>query len=499
MIALPGRPRPASSHLPPAGPAAETMAVKLSVIVPVYNERSLVRDLLARVLAVEDPCLAELEVVVVDDGSTDGTREVLRQLATEEPRLRYLEHTHNQGKGAAVRTGIAAATGDLTLFQDADLEYDPRDYPRLIRPFLEDGADVVYGSRFLAADRRRVLHYRHARINRFLTGMSNFFTDLDLTDMETCYKVFRTELLKSLPLRSNDFSLEPEITAKIAKRGFRIFEVPISYLGRTHLEGKKIGWWDGLKAVATMFRFWLVDDAYAPDEYGSHILTSLEKARRFNRWMADEVRPHVGARVLEIGAGIGNITVWLLPRDRWMASDINPNYIHYLQNLTTAKPYLEVAKVDVERSDEFIALRGRFDTVICLNVLEHVGDPLQALRNMRSALAPGGRLVLYVPHGQRLYSTLDEVLGHRCRYDRAMLERELAATGFELVHGRFFNRAAVPGWWWNGKVLRRRSFSRLQLKLFDLAVPLLRLVDRFLPWNGLGLVAVARRVEQPAP
>ncbi len=473
--------------------------MKLSVIVPVYNERYLVRDLLARVLAVADPAIAELEVVVVDDGSTDGTREILRELAAREPRLRYLEHERNRGKGAAIRTGIAAATGDVTLFQDADLEYDPRDYPRLVRPILEDGADVVYGSRFLAGGRRRVLRYRHARINRFLTWVSNLLTDLDLSDMETCYKVFRTELLKSIPLRSNDFALEPEITAKIAKRGFRIFEVPVSYLGRNHLEGKKIGWRDGIKALATMIRFWLVDDVYAPDQYGSHILTSLEKARRFNRWMSDEVRPHVGARVLEIGAGIGNITVWLLPRDSWMASDINPNYLHYLQNLTAAKPYLEVARVDVERAGDFTALAGRFDTVLCLNVLEHVADPLQALRNMRSALEPGGKLVLYVPHGRGLYSSLDEVLGHRCRYDRAMLARELADAGFALVEQRFFNRAAVPGWWWNGRILKRRSFSRVQLKLFDLAVPVLRLVDRLLPWNGLGLVAIARRVEEATP
>ena len=149
----------------------------------------------------------------------------------------------------------------------------------------------------------------------------------------------------------------------------------------------------------------------------------------------------------------------------------------------------------MERAEDFAALHGRFDTVICLNVLEHVGDPLPALRNMRSALAPGGKLVLYVPGGQHLYSSLDEVLGHRCRYDPAMLERELAATGFEVVETHFFNRAAVPGWWWNGKVLRRRTFSRLQLKVFDLAVPMLRLLDRLLPWKGLGLVAIARRVE----
>ncbi len=473
-------------------------AVKLSVVVPVYNERYLVRELLRRVLAVEDPSLAALEVLVVDDGSTDGTRQVLRELAAAEPRLRYFEHARNQGKGSAIRTGIAAATGDVILFQDADLEYDPRDYPRLVRPILEDGADVVYGSRFLAGDRRRVLQFRHSRINRILTWLSNLLTNLDLTDMETCYKVFRAELLKSIPLRSDDFGLEPEITAKIAKRGFRIFEVPVSYLGRAQSEGKKIGWRDGFKALGTMLRFWLVDDVYAPDEYGSHILTSLEKARHFNRWMADEVRPHIGNRVLEIGAGIGNITVWLLPRDLWMASDINPNYLHYLRNLAAAKPYLAVQKADLGNAGDFAAWSGRFDTVLCLNVLEHVEDPLQALRNMRSTLAPGGSLVLYVPQGQGLYSSLDEVLGHRCRYDLAMLQRELAATGLELVSWRHFNRAAIVGWWWNGKVLRRRSFSRVQLKLFDLAVPLLRRVDRFLPWRGLGLVAVARRID-PAP
>ncbi|MDP9121018.1 MAG: glycosyltransferase, partial [Acidobacteriota bacterium] len=453
--------------------------MKLSVVIPVYNERFLVRELIERVLAVSVPEIRELEVIAVDDGSKDGSREILRQLAADHPgRLRLFEQEKNQGKGAAIRRGIEVATGDLILFQDADLEYDPRDYGRLVRPFLEDGADVVYGSRFMPSDRRRVLNYRHTLGNQVLTRLSNWFTDLNLTDMETCYKVFRAPLLKSIPIRSNDFAMEPEITAKVAKREFRIFEVPISYLGRTYREGKKIGVKDGWKALRAIVRFWLEDDLYAEDEYGSHILHSLERAQRFNRWLADSIDPYVGVRVLEIGAGIGNITSWLLPRDLYLATDINPQYLAYLKNLALGKPYLEIARADLEDPADFAPLAGKFDTVVCLNVLEHVREPLQALRNMHQALRPGGRLVLYVPQGPKLYSSLDEVLGHRCRYERATLADELARTGFELEICRDFNRSAVPGWALNGKILKKREFGRLQLKLFNMAVPLIRRLDR---------------------
>jgi glycosyltransferase involved in cell wall biosynthesis len=469
--------------------------LKLSVVVPVYNERYLVGELVARVLAVEVPGVRALELLLVDDGSTDGSLEVLRRLAAQHPeRVRLLEQGRNQGKGAAVRRGVAEATGDLIVFQDADLEYDPRDYSRLVRPFLEDGADVVYGSRFLPSERRRVLYHRHALGNRLLTSLSNWATDLNLTDMETCYKMFRAPVLKSIPIRSHDFAMEAEITAKVAKRDLRIFEVPISYLGRTYREGKKIGWRDGLKAVRAIVKYALVDDLYAEDEYGSHILHSLERAQRFNRWMAGAIAPWVGAQVLEIGAGIGNITTWLLPRDLYLASDINQHYVGYLRNLALGKPYLSVARVDLEQPADFAPWQGRFDTVICLNVLEHVRDPLVALANMRAALAPGGRLILYVPQGQRLYSSLDEVLGHRCRYSEAMLREELAASGFTLEHLRDFNRAGVPGWFVNGKLLRRRRFDRFQLKLFNMLVPLARRADGLLPWPGLGMIAVARRV-----
>lgn len=476
-----------------APPPSPSDGLLLSVVIPVFNERFLIRELLRRVREVRIPHVRELEILVIDDGSTDGTREILREIADESPEIRLFLHKANQGKGAAVRTGIVEATGDLIVIQDADLEYDPRDLSRLVLPFVEDGADVVYGSRFLGSERRRVLYFRHALGNRLITLLSNWFTDLNLTDVETCYKMFRTPLLQSIPIRSDGFSMEPEITAKIAKRNCRIFEVPISYVGRTYREGKKIGWRDGFKALYTIVKYKLVDDLYQDDEYGSHILHELEHVQRFNRWMAQAIEPWAGDRVLEIGAGIGNITNLLLPRERYVASDINPHYLGYLRNFALGKPYLEIERADLEAPEDFKAWKGAFDTVVCLNVLEHVRDPRIALRNMVSVLRPGGRLLLYVPQGPRLYSTLDEVLGHRCRYDREMLDRELEEAGLELEHLRQFNRVSVPGWWLNGKVLRRRHFSRLQLKIFDLVLPLLRLVDPLLPWKGLGLVAVARK------
>jgi glycosyltransferase involved in cell wall biosynthesis len=473
---------------------AHWSAAKLSIIVPLYNERYLVGAMLRRLLDLEVPGVSETEIIVVDDGSTDGSQRVVDRLMNEHPnRLRFLRHEKNRGKGAALKTGIAEATGDLIVFQDADLEYDPKDFAKLVRPFLQDGADVVYGSRFAAAERRRVLYYRHELGNRLITLISNLFTDLNLSDVETCYKMFRAPLLKSIPIRSDGFSVEIELTAKAAKRGCKIYEVPISYSGRTYREGKKIDWKDGVRALLTTVKFWIIDDLYRDDAYGGQILHSLERAQRFNGWMAETIRPWIGDRVLEIGAGIGNITNWLIPRDHYLASDINPSYLHYLRNFASGKPYLDVAHIDLEKSETFGTLERRFDTVICLNVLEHVSDPLASLRNLNRVLEPDGRLVLYVPRGPWLYSSLDRALGHRCRYRRSVLQKELEDAGFEVEQMSLFNRVSLLGWWWNGKVLRRTSFNRVQIKLFDLLIPFLRRVDRLLPWRGLGIIAIARR------
>jgi glycosyltransferase involved in cell wall biosynthesis len=222
---------------------------KLSVVIPAYNERPTIEECLRRVRSAPVPEDVEIEIVVVDDGSVDGTRDLLRaEEAQGDPSFRYIEHETNQGKGAALQTGFEAVSGDIVLIQDADLEYNPRDYPVLLQPILDDEADVVYGSRFLGGP-HRVLYFWHFVANRFLTLLSNMLTDVNLSDMETGYKVFRREVLQGLRLYSRRFGIEPEMTAKVARQGARMYEVPISYSGRTYAEGKKIGWKDGVSAI----------------------------------------------------------------------------------------------------------------------------------------------------------------------------------------------------------------------------------------------------------
>jgi glycosyltransferase involved in cell wall biosynthesis len=223
--------------------------MKLSVVIPIYNEKETIREIYDCVKAVD----IDKEIILVDDFSTDGTREIVQGLA--DANTRVVLHDRNMGKGAALRTGFAAATGDIVIIQDADLEYDPSQYPKLIQPILDGKADVVYGSRFVTGEYRRVLYFWHMVGNNLLTLLSNMLTNLNLSDMETCYKVFRREVLKKITIEENRFGFEPEITAKIAKLHVRIFEVGISYSGRTYTEGKKIGWRDGFSALRCILKY----------------------------------------------------------------------------------------------------------------------------------------------------------------------------------------------------------------------------------------------------
>src|SRR5215467_5104367 len=337
--------------------------MKLSILMPVYNERTVVERCISLVLTAPLPENMDRELVIVDDCSTDGTFDILERLAAAFPQIRLHRHERNSGKGAAVRTAIQKAVGDFALIQDADLEYDPSEYPRLLRPLLEGNADAVFGSRYLAGEQTRILPFWHSMINKYLTLVSNMFCNLNLTDMETCYKVFRTDLLKSIPIRSDRFGFEPEIVMKSAKRKFRIYEVPISYHGRTYEEGKKIGWKDGIKAFAVIFKFWVIDDLYATP-YGRGVLNNLTGTPQYLSWLARKLRPFIGDNVLEVGAGIGNLAGRLMGRRLlYVAGEKDPLHLHALRNRFLRTPNVVVQQIDPEDPAGFAGLENTVDTL----------------------------------------------------------------------------------------------------------------------------------------
>jgi SAM-dependent methyltransferase len=357
----------------------------------------------------------------------------------------------------------------------------------------------VYGSRFAIAKRRRVLYLWHSVANHILTAMCNVVSDLNLSDIMTGYKAFRTSLLKTIPIRSNRFGIEPELTIKVARRYAETHEVPVSYDGRTYEDGKKIRFKDAVAVAWAIFRFGLISDLYK--DPGAEILDAFSATSRFNLWMADTIRPFVGKRVLEIGAGMGNLTRYLSRRrERYAATDIDPEHLVRLRNRLRHRPKLETAVLDLARPEDFQPFSNSMDTVICLNVLEHLKDDLACLRNIHGALEPGGRAIILVPEGQNLFGQVDVVLGHQRRYSSDQLRARLEEAGFSVERILNFNRISRPAWFLNSRILQRSRLGRFQLKLFDKTVWLWRRIDRFIPWGPTSIIAIATKpVTEPRP
>jgi glycosyltransferase involved in cell wall biosynthesis len=458
---------------------------QLSVIIPVYNERYTVRELVRRVVAVDVP----KEIVMVDDGSTDGTTEILKSIAARYPEVRVFHQPHNQGKGAAIRRGIQEATGEFLIIQDADLEYDPTEYPILLKPLLSGEADVVYGSRFVAGH-RRVHMFWHAVANKGLTLLTNVLANLNLTDMETCYKAFRTDLIKRIPLRSDRFGFEPEVTMKVAKLGCRIFEVPISYHGRDYAEGKKIGPRDAVSAVWTLLKYWIISDI---GHIGQHTLARMSELGSYNRTMFELFAPRLGRRVLELGAGAGNLSRFLLDKDAVILSDVEAEYLHLLRRRFGSYENVQIRRIDLNTFTAVELAGEQLDSIVCLNVLEHIEDDRRVLLELYRAIEPGGVLVVLVPAHPELYSDLDRNLGHYRRYTRELLEQRFREAGFVVEKSRYFNWVGAIGWYVVGRLLKRPHITKAATRGYRLVSPLRALEEPAGFRFGLSTIVVGRR------
>jgi glycosyltransferase involved in cell wall biosynthesis len=460
---------------------------------PVYNEAKTLRRIVARVLA--SPVPLEIELVCVDDCSSDKSFEILTELAAADARIKPFRQAVNGGKGAAIQAAVARMTGDIAIVQDADLEYDPRDYPAMLAPILQGNADAVFGSRFAYSAQRRLLFFWHAVANRVLTLMTNALNDLNMSDMETCYKAVRADILRQIPLNSKRFGIEPELTTRLAQMNVRIYEVPISYHGRTVAEGKKIGLKDAFEAVWCLFKYKFIDTRFTMhDAY--YVMESFRRARGFNRWTLRQFGPYLGSRVLEAGCGIGNFTELLLDRERLVCTDEDPFFIEMIGRRFGHLENISVRASDPARAESYADLRDeRLDTIICCNVLEHVECDQQVLSHYFDLLGPGGHALVLVPAHHRLYSKCDENLGHRRRYSPEQVRLKMEAAGFKVVMLKQFNRLGVLGWWVN-KLRGRQTLSPRDMKAFEKLLPIAKLLEAVSPLPGLSVLAVGEKARE---
>lgn len=465
---------------------ASPPGASLSVLVPCYNEAATLEEALRRLWAVEIPI--PYDVVVIDDGSSDTSAQIVSRLAQHSPRpLRLVRHEENRGKTAALRTGLQHAAGTFTVVYDADLEYDPADIPRLLDPVLDGRADAVYGSRFQSPE-RRVLFFWHALGNRLVTAFANLFANLNLTDMETCFKLVRTDILQQMRIRSERFGFEPEVTVKLGKMGYRVFEIPIRYSGRSYDEGKKIHWWDAVRAVGTILRAGLLEppaaDPHAATRY------ALSKLGPYYREVLRRVEGAVGERVLLTDAGSSGLYRLLLQKRQLVLADTDGPTVRELEARFAHRPNVEVRTWGPGGGGD---LEGGCATIISAGTLERMEDDRAALAELAAHTESGGSLILLLPAHPRLFGPLDRSMGRLRRYSRDDVLDLLEEADLETGSVQAFNAPGAVGWAAAGGLLRRRTVRTWHVRLFRLLMPLLRLERLLRPPFGLSWIVVARK------
>lgn len=461
----------------------------LSIIIPVYNEEKTVKKLVDKV----DRINIDKQIIIVDDGSRDGSREIIRNLETKSPLIKKYHH-QNKGKGSAIQTGLRAATGKYTVIQDADLEYYPTDLEKLIEPLKRGESNVVYGSRFKYAEKGIYSSFWFYSGGQIVNWLTNFLYGLDITDEPTCYKIMDTQLLKSLKLEATGFEFCPEVTAKLALRGERIIELPIRYHPRHFDEGKKINWRDGLIAIQTLLK-------YRFQKRKNSMTTGLEMvslAKNYNRWIFSQFARYVKGDVLEIGGGIGTFTGMLTDKaDSITSLEIDRKYLQQLNHRFKNHSKVKIKNLDLTKKTHLKKLRGRFDLIIMINVLEHIKDHQQMLVNLESKLKPGGKLFVFVPAHQCLYSQWDKSVGHYRRYSKEQLIVLAENAGFRINQAGYFNGVGAFGWWLN-KLLKSQPGDKgltWQTLFFDrLIVPIFAWFEKYpKPLFGQSLTLLASK------
>ncbi|MBL7150392.1 glycosyltransferase [Candidatus Microgenomates bacterium] len=468
--------------------------MKLSIIIPVYNEEKTILKILIKVKEADTLGLKK-EIIIVDDGSTDGTKAQISKLKLRSNNIiiKMIEHRQNQGKGAAVQSGLKAASGDILLIQDADLEYSPRDYPRLLRPIVEKQTKVVYGSRLMKMKFSLFgknptplpLHYLG---NRFLSWATSFLYCAKITDMETGYKVMRKEVYKRLHLAAKRFELEPEITAKILKMGYKILETPITIKPRGYKEGKKISWKDGIKALFVLLKYRFLERDDIEKKYGFDQLTI---GKRYSNWIYQTIKPYLRNPLLEIGCGVGNMTEFMKQEHRVIATDIDPKFLKQAEKRLGVGKNIRFELFNIEKKKK---MEDQVFTIIGINVLEHIKEDEKALENMYNILQPGGRVVILVPALRWLFSSLDKHFGHYRRYTRTELIEKLQKAKFKIEKMHYFNLLGIVYWFILGKILRRKTFFPLTGRTVNFIVPISQILESQVSPVGLSLLVIAKKI-----